>query len=72
MISTMVVELESTRVVTIGAADTVYVAFFSPFLKRRGALMRQCHEITEQVDHGDGSWIKIGFEYAQNYPFTRS
>jgi hypothetical protein len=36
MTSTMVVELESTRVVTMGAADTVYVAFFSLFLKERG------------------------------------
>jgi hypothetical protein len=44
MISTIVVELESTRVVTIGAADTVYVAFFSLFLKRRGTLNRQCQE----------------------------
>ncbi len=52
MISTIVVELESTRVVTMGAADTVYVAFFSLFLKRKGALMRQSHEITEQlIDH---------------------
>jgi hypothetical protein len=49
MTSTMVVELESTRVVTIGAADTVYVAFLSLFLKGKGALMRQCHEITEQI-----------------------
>jgi hypothetical protein len=48
MISTMVVELESTRVVTIGAADTVYVAFFSLFLTGKGNLIRQCHEITEQ------------------------
>jgi hypothetical protein len=48
MISTIVVELESTRVVTIGAADTVYVAFFSLFLKGSGTLIRKCHEITEQ------------------------
>ncbi len=23
-------------------------------------------------DYGDGSWIKTGFEFAQNYPFTWS
>jgi hypothetical protein len=52
MISTIVVELESTRVVTMGAADTVYVAFFSLFLNGKGALMRQSHEITEQfINH---------------------